>query len=428
MKSDGINKELLYEEYIVKNKRRHDLASELGIGDDWLKKLLQRYGIRKDQNAIFENVKETNMQKYGAEFPFQNEDIANEATKKMKETYSKKPKKIIVSAKRYREISKSKEDAEKKDEQDERIVYVKANPEIWRKYSQKKKEERQKENEEKAKEMGVTLEEYLSIKKKEAVQKSRETVFQKYGCRSTVSLKLPSETRNIFSSGDELSAFIRNNPIDNIFQLSEKLGCAISTLYEKIREYGLIYLLNERRYSSAEETKIENFLKEKGIRFVKKDRQIIKPFEIDIFCPDIKIGIEYNGDYWHSSQFKRRGYHKYKSCRAAKEGVFLYQIFEFRYKEKGTYYINFDRILQDLGLFLDGTKEKEKMVFLQNTKEEIVLSDPATEPDKWFEEMGFECFKYSWPKKNIGKMATSSEVVVYDCGTKFWRRKTNGKA
>jgi len=31
-------------------------------------------------------------------------------------------------------------------------------------------------------------------------------------------------------------------------------------------------------------------------------RQIIKPYEIDIYFPQYKLGVEYSGDYWHSKQ------------------------------------------------------------------------------------------------------------------------------
>jgi hypothetical protein len=33
------------------------------------------------------------------------------------------------------------------------------------------------------------------------------------------------------------------------------------------------------------------------------NRQIIKPLELDIYLPDYKLGIEYNGKYWHSPKF-----------------------------------------------------------------------------------------------------------------------------
>lgn len=40
----------------------------------------------------------------------------------------------------------------------------------------------------------------------------------------------------------------------------------------------------------------------KDIVIVENDKTIIKPKEIDIYIPDMKIGFEYNGIYWHDKQ------------------------------------------------------------------------------------------------------------------------------
>ena len=42
------------------------------------------------------------------------------------------------------------------------------------------------------------------------------------------------------------------------------------------------------------------------------DRSIIKPYEIDIFVPDCRLGIEINGLYWHSYDHKESHIEKYK--------------------------------------------------------------------------------------------------------------------
>ena len=63
-------------------------------------------------------------------------------------------------------------------------------------------------------------------------------------------------------------------------------------------------------------------------------RDIINPKEIDIYLPELKIGIEFNGLYWHSEKFKNRKYHyeKYISC--LERGIHLIQIWEDDWKYK----------------------------------------------------------------------------------------------
>ena len=59
-----------------------------------------------------------------------------------------------------------------------------------------------------------------------------------------------------------------------------------------------------------------------------RNKKIIKPYEIDIFIPSLKLGIEYNGLRWHSEEFgKGHRYHLDKLNKCNEEGVRLIQIF-----------------------------------------------------------------------------------------------------
>ena len=50
--------------------------------------------------------------------------------------------------------------------------------------------------------------------------------------------------------------------------------------------------------------------------------------EIDIYMPDLKIGIEYNGLYFHSDKFKERTYHYDKTMLCNEHGVRLVHVWE----------------------------------------------------------------------------------------------------
>jgi arsenate reductase-like glutaredoxin family protein len=54
------------------------------------------------------------------------------------------------------------------------------------------------------------------------------------------------------------------------------------------------------------------------------DKSLIKPYEIDILIPDLKLGIEYNGTYWH--KFRD---HTIKPLLMKERGYRLIQVFEF---------------------------------------------------------------------------------------------------
>jgi hypothetical protein len=62
------------------------------------------------------------------------------------------------------------------------------------------------------------------------------------------------------------------------------------------------------------------------------DRNILNGKEIDIFIPKLKIGIEYNGLYWHSeANSKGKLYHINKLNECNNKGINLIQIFEDEY-------------------------------------------------------------------------------------------------
>lgn len=62
------------------------------------------------------------------------------------------------------------------------------------------------------------------------------------------------------------------------------------------------------------------------------NRKILNSKEIDIYLPKYHVGVEYNGNYWHSTQLLGDSkYHQKKSLQAQENGVFLYHIFEYEW-------------------------------------------------------------------------------------------------
>lgn len=87
------------------------------------------------------------------------------------------------------------------------------------------------------------------------------------------------------------------------------------------------------KYSAAF-YEICDFLDTYNITYLKNDRTIIKPYELDIYIPKYKIGIEYHGIYWHSNIYKRNDFHLNKYDLSIKKKVKLIQVFETEWKYK----------------------------------------------------------------------------------------------
>ena len=87
---------------------------------------------------------------------------------------------------------------------------------------------------------------------------------------------------------------------------------------------------------SSPENEISTFLvDEMRLEVKKRDRVVIKPMEIDLYLPQINIGIEYNGLYWHSEKFKDCNTHLLdKTLKCKDKGVRLIHIFEDEWLNK----------------------------------------------------------------------------------------------
>lgn len=61
---------------------------------------------------------------------------------------------------------------------------------------------------------------------------------------------------------------------------------------------------------------------------VENSKSIISPQELDIYLPDYKLAIEYNGLYWHSEQAGLdKNYHIDKTMTCEEKGIRLIHVF-----------------------------------------------------------------------------------------------------
>jgi len=80
--------------------------------------------------------------------------------------------------------------------------------------------------------------------------------------------------------------------------------------------------------TSSIELEIVNFCQSYYTNAENRNKTIIPPYEIDIYLPDINLGIELNGIYWHSeiSGRENKDYHQQKLLLALQNNVQLIQI------------------------------------------------------------------------------------------------------
>ncbi|MFW6233611.1 MAG: DUF7487 domain-containing protein, partial [Nanoarchaeota archaeon] len=91
-------------------------------------------------------------------------------------------------------------------------------------------------------------------------------------------------------------------------------------------------------YSKAEKDIVEFIKSLKIENIIENDREIIKPYEVDIYLPDYNLAIEYNGLYYHSIKFiNDKYYHQNKVKLANEKEIRLLHIWEHEWLENPIY-------------------------------------------------------------------------------------------
>jgi len=128
-----------------------------------------------------------------------------------------------------------------------------------------------------------------------------------------------------------------------ISQYNQKFNFIVNNVSENSKEklrlsYSKGLANHERISQSKAEIKISDFLNKNNIIHKNNSKNTIKGFEIDIFSIDKNIGIEYNGNFFHT-EFggkKDKNYHLNKTRLMNDKGYKLIHIFEdeFLYKKE----------------------------------------------------------------------------------------------
>lgn len=106
---------------------------------------------------------------------------------------------------------------------------------------------------------------------------------------------------------------------------AEYLGCSKNYVCEYLRkakrplEFGI---------TSSYEIKLYEFIKSLGMTVIKNDRNIIHPYELDLYLPDYNLAIEINGLYWHNEQRKGKNYHLNKTKLCEEKGIQLLHFYD----------------------------------------------------------------------------------------------------
>lgn len=126
--------------------------------------------------------------------------------------------------------------------------------------------------------------------------------------------------------------------------------------------------------ASRVEIELIEFCKNLGFKNTQKLPRGAYKYELDIYIPELRVGFEYNGDYWHSSIFHDSGYHKRKVEYFLDKDIKMYSLWEYWGLDKCK-----SIILSKLGKSSRIYARKCEVVVLNNSDVKLFLEENHTQ-------------------------------------------------
>jgi len=178
---------------------------------------------------------------------------------------------------------------------------------------------------------------------KDILEKSNQTNLKKYGVkRPGQSRKIQEKQintckKNLISHFSKYGILINtidyHSNIINCYCLKcfNNYDIHIKTLYSRtLNNIELCTNCNSIiKNVSYSENKILEFIENNyDGKILPNKRNIIPPYELDIYLPELNIAFEFNGLYWHSELYKEKNYHFDKTNNCIKKNIQLIHIWE----------------------------------------------------------------------------------------------------
>ena len=117
-----------------------------------------------------------------------------------------------------------------------------------------------------------------------------------------------------------------------IYELSELLGINKASVGRMIKRFEIEDYVSIRPLFSQKETELLRYIQSiYNGQIEQSNREVLEGKELDIYLPDMKLAIEFNGSYWHSEIYKDRKYHQNKTLECLRKNIRLIHIFEYEY-------------------------------------------------------------------------------------------------
>ena len=289
---------------------------------------LEKYGVEHaTQNLTIKNkIKQTNLEKFGVEHYFQTAELKEKSKITMVEKYGVEhaAQSTIVQEKMKKTnlerfgVENFAQTTEYREKYGNTCIerYGVEFPSLNEKIKDKSAETRNKN-----KENDPHFNEKINAKRKQtSLEKiGREHHFQKHYSLDTLE----------FLKNDELFTELVSKT--TMKELAETFGISTYPIYAKMKLLGLTPCF-EYCNSSFQKQVLAYIQSIYNGPVIINDRTAISPKEIDIYIPELKLGVECNGIYWHSElNGKNKKYHVSKTNNCLEKNITLFHICDFHW-------------------------------------------------------------------------------------------------
>ena len=186
-----------------------------------------------------------------------------------------------------------------------------------------------------------------SFQKEEIRKKGKNTCINKYGVENYNQRNYSIETQKLLNDKEWL---IKQHHDDQktIQYIAGILNINNTTLSRYLKKNGIE--LKQFQKSMTE----DDICASLPCEVITNNRNIISPYEIDIYLPEYKLAIEYCGLYWHSELYKDKNYHLNKLQLCEEKGIRLITIFEDEWLEN-------EELVKEKLLNIIGKSEKKRL-------------------------------------------------------------------
>ena len=197
--------------------------------------------------------------------------------------------------------------------------------------------------------------------------------------------------------------------------IAARVGATAGTVSKYLKLQGV----EVKNGYSAQEREVRDFVSSLGVVVEENNRTVLGGKELDIYCPDQRVAIEYNGTYWHSHPMltkkgltnkEARDYHLGKTLGCERAGVRLIHVWEHMWTDPKKRPIYENMIRHALG-------KTENRIGARQTQ---VEKRPARTMRSFFEENNIQGYRTAqWAYVLVDKK-TGQDLMSYTTGHAYF--------